>query len=259
LIVPIIVQVLSFKNFLKNVYKYQDKYIIILIITRNYIKDALLFKIREYNFYESMIFYHLAEGVSNFLSYLIILMLKKVFHPNNFEFSIIIIVLSLNLLNYIMFFIYNENLKKVYKKNINKKKKNVKENEANENIGCCKKVFKIIGKIILNFFLFVLVTISSLEPSFLYEEEDYYKLFFFILLDFISRITNINIEDSIPEESFIIFIFLSIFFLYYYFEKHYLVLIIFSLFYGNTCMIINNIRNKDNLSYFLIMQLLVPF
>ena len=192
-----------------------------------------------------MVFYNFAESFSNYLSYLIIFILKNVLHQNYFEFSIIIIVSLLNMLNYIMFFIYNMNLEKVYKKKLNEKKKNEKENEANENIGCCKKVFIITGKIILNFFLFVLVTISSLEPSILYKEENYGKLFFFIWLDFIIRISSENDMDSIPPAALSSFIVLLISFLYYYhFEKNYLVLTIFSLFYGNTCLTINHITNK---------------
>ena len=257
LIFLIIVQVLSSIIFLSNFYQNQELYIEILFITRNFIKDALLIKIRKYNFYESMIFYNIAEGFSNYLSYLIILILKYVFHPNNFEFSIIIIVSSLNLLNYIIFFIYSKNLKKFYKKNLNNNKKNEKENEANENIGCFKKIFEVIFKIILNFFLNDLINYSSLEPSRLYKEGNYFKLYWFIHFDFIGRTLSKDNVDSIPAVSLCSFIILLIPFLYYYlFEKNYLALIIFSLFYGNTCLIINYIKNKDNLAYYLIMQLL---
>ena len=258
LILLIIVQVLFFIYFLSDLYQKQDLYIPILFILRNFVKDALLIKIKKYNFYESMIFYTFAETFSNYLSYLIILILKKVFNQINFEISIIITVSSLNLLNYILFFIYNEHLKKV-KKNLNKNKKNEIENEANENTGYCKNIFKIIGKIIFNCFLFVLVAISSLEPSILYNEENYVKLFVFIWFDNIGRNLSKNDVNSIPPPSLCRFILLIFISLCYYFIKNYFVLIGFSLCYGYTCLIINYINNKDNLTYYIIIQLFASF
>ena len=66
----IIVQILFFIVFLSDFYEYHYSYIQILFITRNFIKDALLIKIRKNNFYESMVFYNFAESFSNYLSYL---------------------------------------------------------------------------------------------------------------------------------------------------------------------------------------------
>lgn len=257
----LILQFLFFICFLKDLHQKQDLNIKILFIMRNFIKDALLIKIRKYNFYESMIFYNFAEGFSNYLAYLIILVLRMIFNQINFEISIIIIVSLLNLLNYIIFFKYNDLLKKVYKKNLNKKKNNEIENDSKENNGYCKKVFNIIGKIIFNFFVLSIVTFPSLEPSELYIGENYWKLFVFIWFDFVGRAIrkdDVNFIPTLSLKSVVINYFIPFFF-YYLLKKHLIVLIIFSLCYGNICLIINYIKNEDNLIYYIIMQLLAPF
>ena len=261
LILLIIFQVIFFIGFLEDLHQKQDLYIQILFFFRNFIKDALLIKIRKYNFYESMIFYNFAEGFSNYLAYLIILVLKMIFDQINFEISIIIAVSLLNILNYIIFFIYNNLLKKVYRNNLRKRKNNEIKNDSKENNDRFKKVSNFIGKIIFNFFVLSIVTFPSLEPSELYIGKNYWKLFFFIWLDFAGRAIRKDDVDFIPTLSLknVVINYFIPFFLYYLWQKNLIVLIIFSLNYGNICLIINYIKNEDNLIYYIIMQLLAPF
>ena len=217
-------------------------------IIRNYIKDNFVYKLRKYNFYNSMIFFSKAEGYSNLL-FLFAALLKTICSEKYYEYYLIIIILFTNILNYIILFCNYKKLKIIFQ---------YKGRIENEND-------KICDNFIWKLSLVIILVFPLLLHSELYYKKNYIDLTIFLLVDFFGRIVilfklNDFIWNLITNYFFLFHLIFSL--LYNYIIPNYLTLILYSFSFGTTSSIIynyNEIKGKILYPSFTAIYLCMPY